>query len=82
MQHAQEFLKAHFEEEAIKNAVKEFQEGDKELDLEAAFEAFKTFTEKDSDNKGVKTIQGLIFEEGYQNGSLKAQWVNTWSKGF
>ncbi|KAJ8966773.1 hypothetical protein NQ314_003311 [Rhamnusium bicolor] len=68
---AEDFLKTHWENDAVKEAVKILK--DSELDLAGATTAVKEFTEQNSENKGLKTIQGLIYKKGYENGDLKAQ---------
>lgn len=71
-EHIKEYLQAHTEDVAVKEALKEIQ-GEKKLDPEGLVETFKTLTDKDTDNKGVKTLQGLILKKGYDSGNLKGQ---------
>lgn len=68
--HAETFLKAKWDEEPIKECLKKIGEN---LDLTAAIEKVKTLTEEQSSNEGLKTLQGLIYKDGYEKGDLKAQ---------
>lgn len=56
----------------MKQAVKAL-DGEKELSIEEATKVFKELTDANSDNVGVKTLQGLIFKKGYGGGKIKAQ---------
>ncbi|KAJ8925343.1 hypothetical protein NQ315_009173, partial [Exocentrus adspersus] len=67
---AEDFLKAQWEDGTVKEAVKALK--DTELDLAGATAAVKDLTEQNSENKGLKTIQGLIYKKGYEDGGLKA----------
>lgn len=71
--HVEEVLKAKWEDESVQKAVKQLKEDDDKLDLEAATKLVKELTESQSDNAGLKTIQGLIYEKGYKSGDLKSQ---------
>lgn len=68
----EEFLKSKWEDDTVKDAVKALN-GEKELDVEETVKTFKELTEAGSDNVGLKTLQGLIYEKGYESGDLKAQ---------
>lgn len=70
---AEEFLKSNWEEEAVKTAVKSLQDISDELDLKKATDLFKELTEKNDENAALKTLQGLIYKKGYEDGELKAQ---------
>ncbi|CAG9860759.1 unnamed protein product [Phyllotreta striolata] len=79
------FLKEKWDDEAVKEAVKSLK--DDTLDQEAAVALVKELTEKNSDNKGLKTLQGLIYKKGYESGELKADvfpdvpaTLESWSK--
>lgn len=72
-ENAQNVLKDNWEDEEVKKAVKFLQDGDAELNVDGALEVFKKLTDEDSDNQGVKTLQGLIYKKGYSDGKLKAQ---------
>ncbi|XP_060536022.1 enolase-phosphatase E1 [Cylas formicarius] len=83
--HAKEFLESQWDDKIVKEAIKEL--NDKESDLEAATKGVVELTEKGSDNKGLKTLQGLIYSSGYNNGELKAHvfpevpsCLETWSQ--
>nr|CAH7718979.1 unnamed protein product [Callosobruchus chinensis] len=65
----EEFLKEKWEEETVKAAVKQLK--DDTLDAEGAFKLLKELTEKNDNNEGLKTLQGLIFKKGYESGDLK-----------
>lgn len=67
---AESFIKEAWEDETVKEAVKLLKDGD--LDQEAATALIKELTQKNSENKGLKTIQGLIYKKGYKDGELKA----------
>ncbi|XP_044263789.1 enolase-phosphatase E1 [Tribolium madens] len=84
---AEPFLQKKWEEESIKDCIKLIQEGDANLDLAAAVERVKALTQEDSSNKGLKTLQGLIYKDGYEKGELKAhvfddvpEAFETWAK--
>lgn len=69
---AEAYLKTNWEDAAVKEAVKNLNP-EKELDASAAFETIKELTDKNSENIGLKTLQGLLFKKGYEDGDLKAQ---------
>uniref|UniRef100_A0A1Y1KSC3 Enolase-phosphatase E1 n=1 Tax=Photinus pyralis TaxID=7054 RepID=A0A1Y1KSC3_PHOPY len=66
------YLKDHIEEEAVKNALKELQGNDKEIDVESSVEIIKKLTGQNSDDKNLKFLQALISKAGYEKGTLKA----------
>ncbi|CAG9834521.1 unnamed protein product [Diabrotica balteata] len=66
---AETFLKESWEEQEVKDAVKLIKD---DLDQEAAIPLIKELTEKNSDNEGLKKVQGLIYKKGYKSGELKA----------
>ncbi|XP_975603.1 enolase-phosphatase E1 [Tribolium castaneum] len=83
---AEPFLQEKWEEESIKDCIKLIK-GDADLDLAAAVERVKALTQEDSSNKGLKTLQGLIYKDGYEKGELKAhvfddvpEAFETWAK--
>ncbi|XP_066142475.1 enolase-phosphatase E1-like isoform X2 [Euwallacea fornicatus] len=69
---AEEVLKVKWEEEDVKSAVKKLKEGEEEIDLETTAKLVKELTENESDNPGLKALQGIISEKGYESGDLKA----------
>lgn len=69
---ADDFLKTNWDDEVVKEAVKLLQDNG-DTDLKKATELFKELTEKNSENSGLKTLQGLIYKKGYADGELKAQ---------
>lgn len=72
VENAEEFLKDSWEVSSVQEAVKKL-DGEKELDLAGATKAVKEFTDSNSENPGLKSLQGLIYESGYKKGSMKAQ---------
>lgn len=66
----EEYLKANFEKEDVKKAVKLLK--DDIADVDAAVSTFKQLAADNSDNEGLKLIQGLIYKEGYDSDKLKA----------
>jgi len=66
------YLKDHWDDEETKEAVKLLQDGDTVLDVDGAVQRFKKLTDENSDNKGLKTLQGIIYKKGYEDGTLKA----------
>lgn len=71
VKHAEEYLKANWESDDVKEAVKELPEG-AEAEVAKAVEQFTKATNDDTDNKGAKSLQGLIYKKGYESGDLKA----------
>lgn len=69
--HAEEFLKTHWEDEDVKTAVKLLT--DEDLDVGKAVEFIKDLTEKNSNNAGLKKLQALIYQKGFENGELKSR---------
>ncbi|KAG5869940.1 hypothetical protein JTB14_013786 [Gonioctena quinquepunctata] len=67
---AEDFLKNSWEEKYVKDAVESLQND--VSDVEEAINLVRALTEKGSENKGLKTIQGLIYKKGYESGELKA----------
>lgn len=68
----EEILKEKWDDESVKKAVKQLKEGEEELNLEGAVKLVKELTDSGSENPGLKTIQGLVYSKGYENGELKA----------
>ncbi|KAK4884557.1 hypothetical protein RN001_000828 [Aquatica leii] len=66
------FLKKNIEDEEVKKALDGIKIKDQELNTEEAVELIKKLTNENSENASLKTLQGLISKEGYQNGTLKA----------
>lgn len=66
-------MKTNWKDTAVQDAVNDIKSDVKELDVDAAVEIIKKFSEENSDNKGFKTVQGLIYKKGYEDGTLKAQ---------
>jgi len=84
--HAASFFKDSWDTDEVKQAVK-LLEGDAKLDVDGAVKLLKKLTEENSDNKGLKTLQGFIYKKGYEDGSLKAhvfpdvpKALESWSK--
>lgn len=73
MKQLETFLKEKWEDDSIKECIKLIKEEGSDLDLAGAIERIKALTEEDSSNKGLKTLQGLIYKDGYEKGELKAQ---------
>lgn len=69
----EEVLTAKWDDETLKSAVKQLKEGEDEINLEAAVKLVKDLTESESENAGLKTIQGIVYQKGYESGDLKAQ---------
>ncbi|KAK5648524.1 hypothetical protein RI129_003416 [Pyrocoelia pectoralis] len=81
------FVTENFEKEEVKNALKELQEGDKELNVDSGVEIIKKLTNENSNDKNFKSLQGLISKAGYEKGTLKGHIfedvkiaLETWSK--
>ncbi|KAL1514009.1 hypothetical protein ABEB36_003338 [Hypothenemus hampei] len=73
---AEEVLKSKWEEDSVKEAVKQLKEGEEEIDLDTAVNLIKELTESNSENPGLKTLQGIIYAKGYESGDLKAHVFN------
>jgi enolase-phosphatase E1 len=69
---ADAFLQAKWDEEAVKECIQQIKEDGADLDVAGAVERVKTLTDQQSSNKGLKTLQGLIYKDGYEKGDLKA----------
>jgi len=87
IKHAEEILKSKWEDKTISEAVKKFKDGDDEIDFENAVKLVKELTENGSENIGLKTIQGLVYNTGYESGELKShvfpdvpKCFETWAK--
>ena len=72
IKHVEEILKEKWEDDAVKEAVKQLKEGE-ELDLDGAIKLVKELTENGSENVVLKTIQGLIYNKGFDGADLKGQ---------
>lgn len=72
IKNGEDVLKEKWESDDVKAAVKQLKEGE-ELNLENAVKLVKDLTEKSSNNAGLKALQGIVYERGYDNGDLKAQ---------
>jgi hypothetical protein len=70
---ADAFLQAKWDEEAVKECLQQIKDDGADLDVAGAVERVKTLTDQQSSNKGLKTLQGLIYKDGYEKGDLKAQ---------
>lgn len=70
IKHAEEYLKANWDVNEVKEAVKELK--DEELDIEKATKLLQQMTLDNEENKGLKTLQGMIYKKGYEDGELKA----------
>lgn len=68
--HAEEFLKAHWEEKDVKEAAKLLKD---DLDIEKCVALIKELTEKEDKNLGLRRLHSLISQMGYENGELKAR---------
>jgi len=73
VKNAEEFLKSNWEKEEIQSIAKELLPDESELDAAKIFEHFKKLTEEKSEEKPIKSLQGLIYKNGYDNGDLKAE---------
>ncbi|ENN77759.1 hypothetical protein D910_05724, partial [Dendroctonus ponderosae] len=72
VKNVEEVLTAKWDDEAVKSAVKQLKEGDDDISLEAAVKLVKDLTESNSENVGLKTIQGIVYEKGYESDDLKS----------
>jgi enolase-phosphatase E1 len=69
--HIGEFLRANFENETIKKLLADVNsEVSKELDLEQAITQLIEWIDQDKKITPLKSLQGLIWEAGYQRGEL------------
>nr|XP_023016910.1 enolase-phosphatase E1-like [Leptinotarsa decemlineata] len=71
LKQAKEYLKKSWEDEDVKEAIRLILKNDA-VDIEETVRIIKELTEKNSDNKGLKTLQGLISKKGYESGNLKS----------
>ena len=69
IENAEEYLKANWETDEVKRAVKLLFSDDENSDVSKTVEALKAA----KDSEGVKILHGLIYRKGYEDGSLKAQ---------
>lgn len=72
---AESFLKANWDDAEVQKSVKLLLLENVEANASAVAAAVKDLTEKSSDNEGLKNLQGLIARTGYEDGSLKGQYV-------
>lgn len=66
--HVKGYLKAHQHEEAVKNIMEEISPG---ADLNKVVDVALDWMNKDLKMKPLKTLQGMIWKEGYEDGTLK-----------
>ncbi|MCS7171137.1 MAG: acireductone synthase [Aquificaceae bacterium] len=68
----EEFLKKHWEEEAIKGIIEKLQDKlQRPVNLKVAVEVFGDWVDKDLKEPTLKELQGHIWEEGFLKGELK-----------
>lgn len=70
----EEYLTSKWDDEEVKKLVAELKgDGEELADVTKAVERFNTLTDENSVNVGLKTMQGLLYKQGYEKGELKAQ---------
>lgn len=73
------FLTENFDKDEIKEVIKglsEFdvaQEGEKKEVVESLVKAVRSLTEKNSEHKAFKTLQGLVYKAGCECDEIKGQ---------
>lgn len=69
----EEYLTSKWDDEEVKKLVAELKgDGEELADVTKAVERFNTLTDENSVNVGLKTMQGLLYKQGYEKGELKA----------
>lgn len=69
--HLEEFIKASWEEAALKSALEPLEQ--KDPTVEKTVELLQKLGKDEPANASLKSVQGLVYKKGYEDGSLKAQ---------